>query len=67
MANVPGEQIDVKFCPTCKGVLKNVPRDQMKSAGHRRADGTISEHTHTYQCQSCNKRFEINQDRQEKQ
>ncbi len=28
-----------------------------------RKDGTVSEHTHTYRCESCKNTFEINQDR----
>lgn len=63
MANVPGPQPDVKFCPSCKGNLRNIPREEMKSRGYVRADGTVSEHTHTYQCESCGNTFEINQDR----
>lgn len=63
MANLPGPQPDIKFCPVCKSDLINVPRDKMKSKGYVRKDGTVSEHTHTYDCVSCNNRFEINQDR----
>jgi uncharacterized protein with PIN domain len=62
MANVRGPQPDVKFCPRCKGNLRNVPRGEMKSAGHKsRVDGSVSPHTHTYECLLCKTRFEINQ------
>ncbi|POZ51263.1 hypothetical protein AADEFJLK_02709 [Methylovulum psychrotolerans] len=65
MANESGPQNDVKYCPACKGTLRNIPREEMTSRGHIRADGTVSPHTHTYQCidQNCNIRFEINQQR----
>lgn len=63
MANVSGPQADVKYCPACKGNLRNIPRGEMKSPGYVRADGTVSEHTHTYQCGACDNTFEINQDR----
>lgn len=63
MANVPGKQPDVRDCPRCKGRLQSVPRSQMKSRGYRRANGTISPDTHTYDCIECQTRFEINQDR----
>jgi uncharacterized protein with PIN domain len=63
MANVPGKQPDVQFCPRCKGRLRNVPRSQMKSRGYVRADGKVSPETHTYECTECENRFEINQDR----
>jgi len=61
MANVTGPQPDVKYCPRCRGDLKNVPRSQVK--GYKRKDGTISPYTHTYQCVGCSHRFEINQAR----
>jgi hypothetical protein len=66
MANVPGPQPGVRYCPSCKADLRNVPRNEMNSPGHVRADGTVSEDTHTYECtsSSCRTRFEINQDRQ---
>ncbi len=60
--NVPGVQPDIKYCPACKEELRNIPRSEMKSKGHRK-NGTVSEHTHTYQCKVCDIRFEINQDR----
>ena len=60
MANIPGPQPDIKFYPVCKSELKNVPRKQMLSPGYKRADGTVSEYTHTYYCEVCNNRFEIN-------
>lgn len=63
MANRSGPQPDVKFCPVCKGDLRNVSRSDMKSRGYRRADGKVAEETHTYECKSCSSRFEINQDR----
>lgn len=63
MANKPGAQPDIKYCPKCKGELRNIPRSEMKSKGYIRKDGTASEHTHTYECIVCNTRFEINQDR----
>lgn len=63
MANKPGPQPDIKYCPVCKGDLENVPRSKMKSSGYIRRNGTVSEHTHTYECSECHIRFEINQDR----
>jgi uncharacterized protein with PIN domain len=65
MANIPGPQPDVKFCPTCKAPLRNIPRSQMRSRGYVRRSGVVSPHTHTYECTdtSCGERFEINQDR----
>ena len=63
MANITGPQLDIKFCPVCKLDLENVPREKMISPGYRRKDGTVSEHTHTYYCKSCENRFEINQHR----
>jgi len=63
MANKPGPQPDIKYCPKCKDNLKNIPRNKMKSRGNIRKDGTISPHTHTYDCLKCGNRFEINQDR----
>jgi len=65
MANIPGPQPDVLFCPACKGTLKNVPRNKMKSLGYVHRDGTVSPDTHTYECinPECGKVFEINQHR----
>jgi len=63
MANKPGLQPDIKYCPICKGDLRNIPRNEMKSKGYIRKDGTVAEHTHTYECLECSNRFEINQDR----
>lgn len=63
MANIPGPQPDVKYCPKCKSDLVNVPRDQMTSRGYVRKDGTVSPHTHTYVCKSCGNKWEINQQR----
>jgi uncharacterized protein with PIN domain len=62
MANLPGPQPDVKFCPGCKEALRNVPRSEMKTRGYKRRDGTVSVDTHTYECTVCKTRFEINQD-----
>lgn len=63
MANISGKQPEVSFCPKCKGSLRNIPRSKMKSKGYVRKDGSVSEHTHTYECCACGTRFEINQDR----
>jgi len=63
MANIPGSQPDIKYCPVCKWELVNVPRNKMKSRGYVRKDGTVSKDTHTYDCAKCKNRFEINQDR----
>ncbi len=63
MANLPGRQPDIKYCPICKAGLVNVARSKMKSKAYVRRDGTVSEDTHTYDCPRCNNRFEINQDR----
>ena len=63
MANVPGIQPDIKHCPICKKEIRNVLRSEMKSKGYIRKDGTASEYTHTYHCENCDIRFEINQDR----
>jgi uncharacterized protein with PIN domain len=63
MANRTGPQPDVQFCPVCRAPLRNVPRKEMASHGHPRADGTVSPDTHTYECTQpdCGNRFEINQ------
>lgn len=63
MANKSGPQSDIKYCLICKLNLKNVSRQQMKSKGYCRKDGTVAPHTHTYECLACSNRFEINQDR----
>ena len=63
MANIPGPQPDIKYCPICKMNMRNVRRSEMRSKGYVRKDGTVSEHTHTYECLGCKNRFEINQDR----
>lgn len=63
MANLPGPQPDIKYCPVCKSEVINVPRIKMKSRGYVRKDGTVSEHTHTYYCVKCKNTFEINQAR----
>jgi len=63
MPNIPGPQPDIIYCPACKSDLRNVLREDMASPGYVRADGTVSEHTHTYECDDCKNRFEINQDR----
>lgn len=62
MANKTGPQPEVRFCPRCKGELRNVPRNEMKSEGYVRKDGTVAKDTHTYECLGCGTRFEINQD-----
>lgn len=62
MANRPGPQPEIQFCPVCKGALRNVLRSEMKSRSYIRKDATVSESTHTYECTKCQKRFEINQD-----
>lgn len=62
MANKPGPQPEIQFCPVCKGVLRNVPRSKMRSRSYIRKDGTVPESTHTYECTECRKKFEINQD-----
>jgi uncharacterized protein with PIN domain len=64
MANVPGPQPDVKFCPRCAKPLRNVPRSEMKTRAYRRRDGSVAPDTHTYECLECKTRFEINQDRE---
>ncbi|MHC1750580.1 MAG: hypothetical protein AB9856_20105 [Cellulosilyticaceae bacterium] len=63
MANKTGPQPDILFCPICKANLNNIPREKMKSKGYVRKDGTVSPHTHSYECVSCKNKFEINQDR----
>ncbi len=65
MANVPGPQPDIRFCPICKSEIRNIPRDAMKSRAHVKTDGTTLPDTHTYECidSACATRFEINQDR----
>lgn len=55
-------QSDIKFCPVCRSNFRNGPRLEMKSPGYIRKDGSVSEHKHTYECEKCNVRFEINQD-----
>jgi len=62
MANLPGPQPDVQFCPACGDSLQNVPREEMRSKGYIRRDGSVANDTHTYECTSCTKRFEINQE-----
>lgn len=61
--NRSGPQPDVRFCPICQGQLHNIPREEMSSPGYTRADGTVAPDTHTYQCDRCHVRFEINQQR----
>lgn len=63
MANLPGPQPQIQYCPVCRGDLRNVPRAEMRSRAYVRRDGTVSEDTHTYECTVCSVRFEINQDR----
>ncbi|HXM59267.1 MAG TPA: hypothetical protein VN950_00330 [Terriglobales bacterium] len=62
MANLPGPQPDVLFCPRCKGDLRNVARGEMRSKEYERKDGAVPPHTHTYECRNCKHRFEINQE-----
>ncbi len=45
MANLSGPQPDIKYCPVCKSDLKNVPRNEMRSRGYVRKDGSVSEPT----------------------
>ena len=63
MANKPGAQPDIQFCPACKAPVRNVPREEMRSKAYRRRDGSVAPDTHTYECASCARTFEINQDR----
>jgi hypothetical protein len=65
MANIPGEQPDVRFCPKCRAELRKVPRNEMRSSGYKRKNGDIAPETHTYECtaSACKTRFEINEDR----
>jgi uncharacterized protein with PIN domain len=65
MANIPGPQPDVNFCPACQADLRNIPRKEMKSSGCKRKNGTSAPDTHTYQCTNSTRqrRFEINQNR----
>ncbi len=46
MANLPGEQLQILHCPICTEQLRNIPRNEMRSRGYERADGTISPETH---------------------
>jgi len=55
MANKPGLQPDIQFCPACKGNLRNVSRSEVKSHGYIRKDNSVSEFTHTYECLECKK------------
>jgi uncharacterized protein YbaR (Trm112 family) len=63
MANIEGPQPDILHCPACQKPLRNVLRHEMRSPGYVRRDGTVSPDTHTYHCDSCHRRFEINQER----
>ena len=63
MANISGPQPQVKYCPACKGDMRNVPRNKMTSSGYKRKDGSVSSDTHTYTCTACGIKFEINQQR----
>ena len=47
MANISGHQPGISYCPVCKEPLRNIPREEMTSIGYQRADGTVSEFTHT--------------------
>lgn len=62
MANVPGAQPDIQYCPVCKEQLRNIPINEMKTR-RVRPDGSVPTHTHSYECRHCGNRFEINQDR----
>ena len=62
MANISGPQDKVKYCPACKGDLRNVLRSEMKNRILNRG-GIVSPYTHTYICTQCGRKFEINQDR----
>jgi thioredoxin reductase len=44
------------------GILSS--KAKMKSKRYKRRDGTLAQDTHTYECKECNRRFEINQSRQ---
>ncbi|HZW96084.1 MAG TPA: DinB family protein [Candidatus Eremiobacteraceae bacterium] len=45
--NLSGPQPDVLFCPRCKSDLRNVARDEMRSKGYKRKDGTVfTRHAH---------------------
>ena len=61
MANISGPQPDIRYCPACKENIRNVPREEMTSSGYERADGTVAQDTHTYECEVCLTKFEINQ------
>lgn len=65
MANITGPQPDIRYCPVCRGTLRNLERNELPSRGYVRRDGTVAEHTHSYECTSddCHHRFEINQAR----
>jgi hypothetical protein len=65
MANIPGPQPDIRYCPVCKAELRNLAIHELKSRGRTRPDGSVPTHTHSYLCTSktCSNRFEINQDR----
>jgi uncharacterized protein with PIN domain len=65
MANIPGLQPELLFCPSCKAELRNVPRSEMKAKKYRRKDGAPAPETHIneYRDTACKNRFEINQDR----
>lgn len=65
MANTTGPQPEIRYCPACRADLRNLQRHELPSRGYRRADGTVTEHTHSYECTSgaCGRRFEINQAR----
>ena len=52
----------IKFCPSCKGDLINVPKDEMKSSRDTETDRTASLNIHIYACHICDLRFEVNQD-----
>jgi hypothetical protein len=41
MANITGLQPDIQFCPVCKGKLRNVPRNEMKSHAYKKKMGVF--------------------------
>ena len=63
MANITGPQPEIKYCPICKGDVRDLRRIEMQSSRYVRADGTASLYTHTYECQVCHNCFELNQAR----
>ncbi len=56
MAIISGEQPDIKYCPACKGILRNIPKSEMKYSKNK------DKPSHKYECLECKISFEINQD-----